>query len=312
MDNSHFNTRKSCPVCESEDKKEIYSNPFLEDPLKKYLEDFYSPQGGIEYNYLQDAKYILSECSNCGLIYQKQILDDYLMNKLYEEWIDPEIVFEKHQKNWEKRSIKHLQEITTVLNWFNANNNLLKFLDYGYGWGEWCSVANALGVDTYGFEVSDSRIEFAKSQGYKIISWDEISDFTFNFINTEQVFEHIANPLETLLHLKSSLSSDGLIKISVPNGEDIHRRLEIMDWEAPKGSDNSLNPVAPLEHINCFNKEAIHNLAEQANLKVVKIPISHASVCVRNWTNLKKAVKDLIRIPYKSYFHPTYVFLTHK
>jgi SAM-dependent methyltransferase len=90
-----------------------------------------------------------------------------------------------------------------------------------------------------------------------VITWDDIPKYRFDFINTEQVFEHIPEPLETLRHLIKSLETNGIIKISVPTANDVDRRLKIMDWEAPIDSRNSLDPVTPLEHINYFKRSSI-------------------------------------------------------
>ncbi len=42
-----------------------------------------------------------------------------------------------------------------------------------------------------------------------------------------------------------------------------------MDWTADKKSPNSLNAIAPLEHINCFNGFALQKLIELCGLKRV-------------------------------------------
>lgn len=129
-----------------------------------------------------------------------------------------------------------------------------------------------LWLGVYGTELSQARIEYAKASGIKVITWEDIPNYRFDFINTEQVFEHLSEPMETLVHLKRALKPGGMIKISVPNGWDIKRRLRIGDWTAPKGSRNSLNPIAPLEHINCFNHEVIVKMASRVGLKLEALP----------------------------------------
>ena len=46
-----------------------------------------------------------------------------------------------------------------------------------------------------------------------------------------------------------------------------------MDWSAKKGAKNSLNNVAPLEHIQCFNRSSLMNMVEAAEMKEFKIPL---------------------------------------
>jgi predicted SAM-dependent methyltransferase len=137
------------------------------------------------------------------------------------------------------------------------------------GWGAWALLVKGLGINSYGSELSNIQVENAKLNGIITLNWEEIPLFGFDFINAEQVFEHLNNPIETLIHLSSGLLKGGIIKISVPYASDLDRRLELMDWSAVKWSDNSLNIVSPLEHINCFRKETLYKMAELANLQVV-------------------------------------------
>src|SRR5262249_44635808 len=154
-------------------------------------------QGGVEIEYLLNESYVLVECMDCGLIYQGCIPNNFLMTKLYEQWIDPEKAFdlESARQGIEyysflvrgiKRSIRH----------FGLKANELDYLDFGMGWGDWCRMAKAYGCSVYGTELSQVRINYAKASGISVIGWEEIPQYQFDFINTEQVFEHIGHPLE--------------------------------------------------------------------------------------------------------------------
>jgi len=174
-------------------------------------------------------------------------------------------------------------------------------------------MAKAFGCNSYGTELSETRIKYAESHGIKVITWDEILNYSFDFINTEQVFEHIPEPLETLFHLKKSLKSEGLIKIDVPNGDDIKRRLRILDWTAPKGSRNCLNPASPLEHINCSNRTSIIRMADIAGLEIVKIPLTIQCVCSTNRKSIERTLKNILTPLYRNVFQKgTYVFFRQK
>lgn len=272
MGDTHFIQREACPACRSKDHQELYCASFCEPPISTYLEAFYSPQGAVEFDYLKEAAFILNECHDCGLIYQRLIPNDFLMRKLYEEWIDPEKVL-----NWKvrMRGIEYYarlaKEIEMVIRHFGVVPAELEFFDFGMGWGDWCRMARAYGCSASGTELSQFRIESAVRSGISIITWEEIPGRQFDFLNAEQVFEHIANPLETLSYLSQSLKPGGIIKISVPNGSNIKRRLTTLDWTAPKNHKNSLNPVAPLEHINCFSLRSLIRMAQITGLVTVKI-----------------------------------------
>ena len=314
MSKTCFVTREICLGCRSTNYTIIYSRRFLESPIREYLESFYSRQGGIKFEYLDGAEYILAECSNCGMIYQKEIPNDFFMNKLYEEWIDPQIAFDQYVSSHDLNYYSlYARELMILMAYFNTIPSQLKFFDFGMGWGEWCLMAKAFGCDSYGTELSETRIRYAKSHGMKVITWDETLNYSFDFINTEQVFEHVPEPLETLFHLKKSLKPKGLIKIDVPNGDDIKRRLRVLDWTAPKGSRNSLNPVAPLEHINCFNRTSIIRMADIDGLEVVNIPLSIQYVYSTNVKPIKRMLKNILIPLYRNVFQKgTYVFSRQK
>jgi SAM-dependent methyltransferase len=310
-DTEMFLSRSNCPACHSSQCAIIYQVPFTDKSIEKYLTDFYGKQGGIDYHYLASGNYILEECSSCGLIFQKEILTDFLMEKLYERWIDPKRVFEEEEKTFElDYYARYSQETATLISYFNAIPTQLKFLDFGMGWGKWLKLVQGFGVQAFGTELSESRINYAKKFGISVISWEELGSHKFDLINTEQVFEHIPNPLETLLQLKKSLKPSGLIKISVPNGSGLKNRLNELDWKAEKGSRKSFNPVSPLEHINCFNNNSIKVMADQAGLKQVIIPLPLQYTLIGGNTSIKDLLKNLIKPFYRNYFGGTYLFFT--
>ena len=98
MTNPWFQRRKECPACTSERFRTIYKSQYDEGPVKDYLIDFYSPKGMVEFEYLDGASYILCKCDVCDLIFQRDIPNDMLMERLYEHWIDPKEAFNQHQK----------------------------------------------------------------------------------------------------------------------------------------------------------------------------------------------------------------------
>jgi len=313
MTSSHFIKRPGCPACKSKKNREIYFCPFNKSPIKEYLEGFYIPQGLIEFEYLNGSSFTLIECDLCGLIYQLEIPNDFLMHKIYEEWIDPVKDYKKNRETTDYDDyLYYAQELMPIIAYFNMRPGQLKFCDFGMGWGTWSLIAKAFGCDSHGTELSDTRIKHAESNGIKVISWEELPNHSFHFINTEQVFEHIAEPFETMKYLKNCLHSEGLLKISVPDGSHIKRRLNIGDWHAPKGSKNSLNPVAPLEHINCFKKKTILKMADLAGFKQIKLPLGLQYAYTAYGKTLKQILKSVLRPLYKNYFKRTYVFLRQK
>ena len=311
--NKWFITRDKCPVCGSDDSKTIYQTKYDESPVKDYLESFYNPQGKVEFEYLKDAFYILNECTACKAIYQRDIPDGVLMERLYEHWIDPKIITVEEKNHNLSYYTRYAQEVMQIVSYFKKEPGSLNFFDFGMGWGKWALMAKAFGCNSYGTEISNERIEFAKSNGIKVITWDEIPQCQFDFINTEQVFEHIAQPLETLKYLKTALKPDGILKISVPHADDIKARLKKMDWTAAKGTKYSLNTLAPLEHINLFNRASLIEMANIAGMEMVYIPLITQYRFSTDWGTPERIVKNiLLPIYYNLFKKRNYVFLRKK
>jgi 2-polyprenyl-3-methyl-5-hydroxy-6-metoxy-1,4-benzoquinol methylase len=287
--NAHFDSRENCPCCEAAGGVLLYEKPFCDPPIREYLEAFYSPQGGVEFEYLEGATFTLIECGNCGVIYQKHIANDALMARLYDRWIDPEKVFALIDGRQDAAYFMSLaKQVANVVTWFRRLPSELSCLDFGMGWGHWCRVARGFGCEVAGVELSEARITFAKKAGLHVIAHGDLAQHRFDYIHTEQVFEHIPNPLATLGDLKRSLKPRGLLRISVPDGWKIKQKLARGRWLAAKGSHDSLNAIAPLEHINCFDYHAIVKLAARAGFEERVVPDVHS-------TSLPDALRDWVK-----------------
>lgn len=313
MSHKWFKKRNKCPACASDRFKEIYKCRFDEDPIRRYLNDFYVPQGEVEFEYLDGASYILSECEHCGLIFQTEIPDDFLTERLYEHWINPEIVFQRQQQHKLKYYSSFAQEIMQIISLLGKTPSSLQVLDFGMGWGKWALMAKAFGCNVCGTELSSRRAEHAEENGIRIISWEDISQYQFDFINTEQVFEHIPQPLETLRYLKTALKKNGILKISVPGTKNIARRLKRMDWKAKPGSKFNLNAVAPLEHINCFKRSSLETMASEAEMEEILIPLKIQYRHTIDWSGPKKIFRNFIQpVSRNLRRNKNYIFLRSK
>ena len=113
--------------------------------------------------------------------------------------------------------VGHLELVLAVLSEIGKLPSETRVFDFGMGWGRWCPLVQGFGCQVYGTELSEERIAFARSHGIKAISWDEIPGNEFDFINVDQVLEHVPQPLTTLEHLARGLVRGGLLFISVPN-----------------------------------------------------------------------------------------------
>jgi len=264
--------RNACPGCGLKNIKTIYSSGYLEKPLFDFIKNYYAPHGTIDTDCLKGASYILCECNDCGLIFQKEVPNDFLMSKLYEEWINPKINIENHKNNDTLgHFIDYAHEIMRIIKMMNRIPSSIRVLDYGTGLAKWALMIKAFGCDVYGTEISYGKKRHAQECGIKIVDLNDSKESQFDLINIDQVLEHLREPLKTLQLLNTYLKPDGIIKVGVPNGVNIKAQLRIMDWEAPKQSKRSLHTVHPLEHINCFNRASLITLVNKAGFKLLNV-----------------------------------------
>ncbi|HEU5292737.1 MAG TPA: class I SAM-dependent methyltransferase [Cyclobacteriaceae bacterium] len=264
-----FIERSACPACKGKELSALYELPAGSAIISKYLHNFYKEQGGIDFSLLEAWPYRLSECKSCTLVFQKVILNDYAMEVLYERWINPAITFEESKKHDLQYYLNLIEEIKQAIDFLGKKPYELNIMDFGMGWSEWCKAGSALGCNVTGAELSAARIQNALKHNIRVVNVNDSLKPEFDFINTEQVFEHIPEPLETLQKLVAIVKPGGIIKISIPDCVRLHELLKLNDWDAPKGTENSLNIVAPLEHINSFTFTSLNKMASATGLKLL-------------------------------------------
>ncbi|ABW30719.1 class I SAM-dependent methyltransferase [Acaryochloris marina] len=300
MYRNSFVKRNKCPICSSKEFKTIYSGEFLNEEVSIYLKNAYGTSLNSFLQSVNDANYSVLQCSGCDLIFQEYIPNSEFITKLYSQCNETGS-FPSPVKDYGLSYYSiYCQDIFQILAFIDKPPSSLKVLDFGMGWGRWALMTKALGCEVYGVELSDRKVEFAKNNGINIVQLDRMPMQKFDFINTDQVFEHLANPVDVLAELKQSLKVGGIIKICVPNSFGIRYRLHKMDWTAPKGSFKSLNPVAPLEHINCFYRKSMLNLAETVGLSEVKIPMMMQYKYISAWDSPKRILRNLLMPIYRN------------
>lgn len=269
---THFIRRTRCPACAGHDLHLLRESAYEASPLREYLDGFYRDVGQVEHEWLAGAVFTLLECRGCGTVFQRDIPDAELSERLYERWMDPAKVFERYERAHSVNFYASLaRQVETIIRHFNVKPAELKVLDLGMGWGRWCMFANAYGCETYGLEVSEARIAYARANGVRVLEYNELAMHQFDVINAEQVFEHLPEPLETLAMLQKRLRPGGLLWLSVPDGSDLRRRIDRWDWTAAKDSEYSLNAVAPLEHLNGFTPQSLVTMARKAGLRPTSV-----------------------------------------
>lgn len=273
--------RQVCPVCRSSGSEPLLQLPFDADPLRSYLTTFY--EGKLDPDHLAGEEYCLVRCSDCRLIYQRWVPDERSIERLYDEVLgwDREAVAES--RGLDVR-LRYLHDQERAIRYVGRSPSSTEVLDLGAGAGLWLDLASALGCRTSAVELNAKAAERIRGDGHVVYELAGLPAERFDLINAEQVFEHLVEPRDVALLLADALRPGGILRISVPNGGSVLRSLEHPDWSAPKSSPSSLNAVAPLEHINCFDHASLTRLGREVGLTPFVFPLRtevHAEARIR-------------------------------
>ena len=259
----NFVYRKKCAICNNKDTSVLLKKNFLDKSIWMFLSEYYN--NNIKESDLKNYYFQLNECEKCGFIFQAYILNSNWRKKIWIEWFTDSRSFDKtNNKNFQyyKDISKKILELG---DFFNEMPGKLKVLDYGMGWAKWSIMAKAFGLKVYGYDVLDSRKDFAKKNNISVFNnIADIKNHKFHFINIEEVISYIPEPYELLQVLSNSLEDGGIMYITTPNSSLAKSKLNTNDWIANKDAFH------PLEQISAFNINTMHFMAYKLGLKVYK------------------------------------------
>jgi 2-polyprenyl-3-methyl-5-hydroxy-6-metoxy-1,4-benzoquinol methylase len=259
--------RQSCPVCNSESRTILFSakhnSPGFLDFIK--FEEFYSKAlyDGYSNGPLNELLFEIAECNNCRNIYLTEVLNDKGMELLYNEWLDKDLL-----KVYYSNQVYSIYEETMlrVIKKHFRKKDKINILDFGAGYGNFCSIATKLGLNTYAFDLSTDKNEHLDNMGVTIINnFDKYKGY-FDFIYINQVFEHVSDPGGILKSLRQCLTDKGLLFMSVPNCKNVKKIVK------EEGLSHKLfKLISPHQHINGFNNSSLKIFGAKAGLKALSM-----------------------------------------
>jgi 2-polyprenyl-3-methyl-5-hydroxy-6-metoxy-1,4-benzoquinol methylase len=149
-----------------------------------------------------------------------------------------------------------------------------RVLDLGCGASQLLPMLMRRGFDVVGFEGDPARAQVARENGVTIVSgdWRKISDIVgaerFDCIVSDQVFEHMLDPVDTLRSLKPVLSKGGVLIFRFPN-EGSWRRKSELTWAKLRGNNRPLSYF--VDHWNYFNERAARTCFSSADYEVLRV-----------------------------------------
>jgi hypothetical protein len=254
--------RPNCPACASADAAPMCRVLFGETPLWPSLKQRYRDH--VE-RVVADW-FEVAECRDCSAIFQTKVGSPDLLNDLYDRWLPSTLDAETTAHfDWlaaHPRQSRDGHDLMTAAMLLQKPLDGLRVLDFGMGQGLWTCIAKALGCDTSGSDLSASRMAMADTHGITAVESADIPGGDYDFINAEQVFEHLTDIDGTMRTLVAGMRRGGLLRISVPSQGNV--RSALADIVAGRPTTlAAIDPVSPLEHVNAFSREGLEKLGRR-------------------------------------------------
>jgi SAM-dependent methyltransferase len=160
-------------------------------------------------------------------------------------------------------------------------------LDVGCGSGEWLDIFRESKCHTFGTEYNEKQKRTALGKGHKILDGGLLpvpeDNLKFDLVIFTEVIEHIQNPIETLSHLNSLLSENGLIYITTPNFSAIERHILKDNWGI----------ICYPEHLTYYTPRTLNLALRKTNFSKIRIYTENISIFrIMQGFNKKTAGKD--------------------
>lgn len=151
-------------------------------------------------------------------------------------------------------------------------------LDVGCGEGNFVSLLmEKLKFEAWGIEINEEISKKASNKGVfeRIINSSvesailELPDNYFDCIVFNDVLEHLINPKEVLLAIKSKITEDGIIVASIPNVRylpNLYQLLIHKDWKYDERGG-----ILDETHLRFFTKKSMMRLFENCGFEIINI-----------------------------------------
>lgn len=308
---SLFEKRSNCPICSAQNLQLLFKREFADPDFQSFLkiEPTYGEhfRADMQNGLLNDQHFYIMKCNSCTFIFQQYILNNTGMQKLYDKWMEPDEVrrITNSFGNFSDLMANYVHRLKYGEQHFTKRP--INLMDWGAGIGNFCKLAKdmpAYVVTAYDFSGEKNR----ELTEYKIDTRTigQLHEKEFDFINIDQVLEHVSDPVGLLKECSKFLSDTGLIFVSTPDCSAIEKLIQ----------RNNLNNqfhecLSPHQHINAFTNKSMKAAANHAGLKTVFNPFLQIKTSVTTSQSLKMNIKNLVKPFFRQYLS-TSLFFTRK
>jgi len=264
-----FVERTRCPACQGGAITTLLSRDYAHPSVWSFVGRRYG--GRIERRELAGRRHEVARCAFCSLLFQRYVLSDASLERLYDEWWEPAARDPLPPPRGSLDSLdspdgpEGLEGLRRLDSLAARRGRGGAVLDLGAGRGDFCDRARAAGCDVVAVEISARRREQLRERDFEVYaSAEAMPERRFDLVRCHEIVEHLPRPFETLATLRGLLGPGGRIELRVPNAGAAARPLERAFWSA---SDDALRP---LEHVNGFTRASLHRLARRLDLDCVE------------------------------------------
>ena len=283
--------RRHCPIT-GYPAEVIFSRSY-QHPVLRQIAD----RAGLA-DAVADKPYEIRYCVESDFYFQAWVMSTDELGSWYSPPADPSFFMAEIGKQKLHWFAHQTEEILVLRQLCPAQVPVV--LDFGCNWGKWASMALAHGCEVYGVDVNRAAAEFCSSRGIKMISFEEMRGLQFDFINVDQVLEHLSEPLLVARHLAACVKIGGFLKFSTPNNPKLPQQLRA----AQQSGDDSvldvrtLDSLLPLEHVNLFHDRSLKILARQIGLQPYRLPFFKWLGAGQLWNVPRQLNRNLV-VPFK-------------
>lgn len=210
--------------------------------------------------------YYVYVCQNCGFRWLDPQPTEEELSKIYTDhyFLDEGKTEITELVNQLKRATARLY-LEQLVQRDDPSPSELSLLEIGCGRGDFLLEAQSKGFRVYGLEVTDHLVEFANRRlGVSSIQkgFIETSNFekeSFDIVAFFDVIEHVRNPVDFLMRVRSLLKKNGKVFLVTPSLDSWSSKLLGNNWMEYK-----------VEHLSYFNKKSISLLLEKTGFHKIR------------------------------------------
>lgn len=207
-------------------------------------------------------------CRNCQTLFCSPRPPEDLLGIFYNEYAAPQMWTELLLKaDVARKALQYKPRAEKIMAMVTDNGGRRGgvAVDVGAGSGAFSLCLKELGFfeDVIALDLSRSCVQACQRQGLnaRLGKVEDLSHDVADIICMNDLFEHLFDPLQFLVHCHGALRAGGFISIATPNGEGF-------DFKILKEATGNITPP---EHLTYFNPASIALLLKRAGFEVVAV-----------------------------------------